>query len=132
MTSVPGVVTRFFSAWSERNPELAAAEVTEDVTITDPYGTNVGRQVLRDHIEMIIRRFDFTPAIIRNCFVDGDLDSDARLAFVAECPMIGRSSKVAGITTGFEAAVFVQLREGKIAQWNEYWDPAPLARTLGS
>lgn len=130
MTAVPEIITRFFSAWSERNPELAVAEVTDDVTIRDPYGINVGPKVLHEHIEMIIRRFDFSPAIIRNCFVDGDLSADARLAFLAECPMTGRSSKVAGISTGFEAAVFVQLRGGKIAQWNEYWDPAALARAL--
>ncbi len=131
MSAVPEVVTRFFSAWSERNPDLAVAVVTDDVTIADPYGTHVGSSVLHDHIEMIIRRFDFAPAVIRNCFVDGDLTGDARLAFIAECPMTGRSSKLAGISTGFEAAVFAQLRGGKIAQWNEYWDPAPLARALG-
>jgi hypothetical protein len=62
--------------------------------------------------------------------VDGDVDGDARLAFIAECPMIGRSSKLVGISTGFEAAVFAQLRGGKIAEWQEYWDPAPLARAI--
>jgi SnoaL-like domain len=60
MSAVPEVITRFFSAWSERNPDLAVAVVTDDVTITDPYGTHAGARVLRDHIEMIIRRFDFT------------------------------------------------------------------------
>lgn len=130
MQETPDIVVRFFSAWSRRDPALALAEVTDDVTITDPHGTYSGSAALGEHLEMILRRFDFAPAKIRNAFVDGDLAGDARLAFLVECPMTGRSSRLAGVSTGFEAAVFVQLRGGKIATWNEYWDPAPMAREI--
>ena len=130
MSETPEVLVRFFSAWSKRDPALALAEVTPDVVITDPFGSNVGSEVLREHLEMILRRFDFAPARISNCFVDGELDGDCRIAFVAECPMTGRSSSVAGVETGFEAAVFVTLKGGRIHRWNEYWDPAPMTAKL--
>ena len=130
MSDTPPVIRRFLSAWSDRDPQLAGNEVTPDVTITDPYGTTEGPAGLIEHLDVILRRFDFTPASVTNCFVDGDLATDARLAFVLDCPMKGRSSRVLGLETGFEAGVFVQLRGGKIHTWTEYWDPAPMARTL--
>jgi SnoaL-like domain len=130
MTAIPGVITRFFSAWSERDPLLAVAEVTDDVTITDPFGPNSGAKALADHLEVVLRQFDFAPPIISNCFVDGDLADDARISFVVECPMTGRSSRIRGLKTGFEGAVFVNLKEGRIHRWQEYWDPAPLTKAL--
>jgi SnoaL-like domain len=128
--NTPPILIQFFSAWSEREPERVLPLTTEDLRISDPNGSYVGSAALHEHIVGILRSFDFAPAKIRNCFVDGDLDGDARLAFLVECPMVGRSKRLAGIETGFEAAVFATLIGGKIATWNEYWDPAPFARSL--
>jgi ketosteroid isomerase-like protein len=128
----PEILTQFFSAWSLREPDRILAVVSPDISITDPNGSYQGAAALHEHVVGILRSFDFAPAKIRNCFVDGDLAGDARLAFLVECPMTGRSSRLAGIETGFEAAVFATLNDGKIATWNEYWDPAPLRNDLPS
>ena len=132
MADVPAVVTRFLSAWSDREPARAAAEVTDDVVIIDPNGRVDGPATLVEHIEAVLRRFDFDASSVHSCFVEGDLAADARMAFVFACRMNGRSSRLAGIETGFDSAVFVALRGGKIATWTEYWDPAPMQTTLAA
>ena len=132
MSATPAVITRFFSAWAQRDPDLAIAEVTPDVVIADPFGSNVGPDVLREHLDAILRRFDFAPAQVTNCLIDGDPNADCQLAFIAQVSMTGRSKRVLGVETGFEAATFVTLKGGKIHRWNEYWDPAPMAATLAA
>ena len=130
MSDVPSVIRSFLSAWSERDPSRAAAAVTDDVVVIDPNGRVEGPTPLVEHIEMVLRRFDFDASSVHSCFVEGDLSADARMAFVFACRMKGRSSRLAGVETGFDAAVFVSLRAGKIATWTEYWDPAPMVAGL--
>ena len=132
MAEIPAVLTRFFSAWSERNPALVISEVTGDVHITDPLNSIVGSDALVEHIETVLRRFEFLPAQIQRVVVEGDLDGTSTLAFVVRCPMLGRSSRFVGLETAFEAAVFATLDGGRIATWQEYWDPAPLQRAIVS
>jgi ketosteroid isomerase-like protein len=126
MSDVPQVIRTFLSAWSERDPSLAAASVTDDVVIHDPSNDVTGPSALVEHLEVILRRFDFA-ITYGPCLCEGD-----RVAFTCRIDMTGRSSRLAGVRTGFEPAIFVQLRDGRIASWTEYWDPAPLARDLAA
>ena len=126
MSEVPEVVGRFLSAWTLRDPQIAAAAVTKDVVITDPNGTFTGPAALVEHLDVILRRFDFG-ITFGTCLVDGD-----QVACTYRCDMTGRSSRLAGVVTGFDAALFVELREGKIHRWTEYWDPAGVARHLAA
>ena len=130
MSDVPPVITRFLSAWSVRDPQVAAAEVTDDVVLSDPNERFDGRPAVVDHLELILRRFDFDTPTVDHCVVDGDPTGDATAAFVLKVRMTGRSTRLAGVVTGFEAGVFVDIRGGLIARYQEYWDPAPMARAL--
>ena len=126
MSDVPEVIQRFLSAWTERDPTLAAQSVTEGVLIRDPNQSVQGAGPLVEHLEVILRRFDFA-ITYGPCLREGDL-----VAFTCSISMVGRSSRLAGVKAGFDPAVFVELRDDKIASWTEYWDPAPLARALAS
>ena len=124
MSVVPEIVRTFLSAWTERDPGRVLLAVTDDVLIRDPNTSIQGPAALIEHLEVIHRRFDFAVAF-GPCITEGD-----HLAFTCHIAMTGRSSRLAGVRTGFDPAVFVELRDGKIASWTEYWDPAPMTRDL--
>jgi len=126
MSDVPEVVRTFLSAWTEKDSSLAVGVITDDVAIKDPNASIVGPGPLVEHLDAIFRRFDFA-VTYGTCVREGD-----SIAFTCRIDMTGRSSRLAGVQTGFSPAVFVQLRDGKIASWTEYWDPAPLTRDLSA
>ncbi len=124
MSEVPEIVRTFLSAWSERDPSIVARCVTDDVAIDDPNNSCRGPEPLIEHLAMVLERFDFSVSY-GPCVRDGDL-----VAFRCRIDMVGRRGRLEGLRTGFEPSVWVELRNGLIATWTEYWDPAPLARDL--
>ena len=126
MSDVPEVVRTFLSAWTEKDSSLAVGVITDDVAIKDPNASIVGAAPLVEHLDVIFRRFDFA-VTYGTCVQEGD-----NIAFTCRIDMTGKSSRLAGVQTGFSPAVFVHLRDGKIASWTEHWDPAPLHRDLAA
>ncbi len=130
MSDTPAAITRFLSAWTARDPQLAAAEVTDTVVLVDPNERHEGRDALVVHLEQVLRRFDFQSTAIEHCVVDGDPLGDAQVAFILRVKMTGRSSRLAGVVSGFDAGVFVTLVGAKIDRYTEFWDPTPMAAAL--
>ena len=124
MQEVPDIVKSFFSAWTLRDPAIAAALVTDDVRIIDPNNNVSGPQPLVEHLKSALHHFDFDVEY-GQCWGDAE-------DFVFQCrvSLRGRSKHFVNIQTGFEPAVFVKLRDGKIASWVEYWDPRELNDAL--
>ncbi len=124
MKEIPEIVHTFFSAWTLRDPAIAAAMVTDDVIIRDPNNAADGPKALVDHLEKALHHFDFDVEY-GECWGEPE-----DFVFLCHVGLTGRSKHFANIRTGFDPAVFVKLRDGKIASWVEYWDPRELNAVL--
>ncbi len=124
MQQVPDIVKSFFQAWTTRDPAIAAALVTDDVRITDPNHDVTGPEPLVEHLGMALHHFDFTVSYDR-CWGDPE-----DFVFLCRIQLVGRSKHFANVQAEFEPAVFVKLRNGKIASWVEYWDPTNFNKAM--
>jgi ketosteroid isomerase-like protein len=124
MHDVPDIVRSFFSAWTLRDPAIAASLVTEDVKIIDPNNNAVGPAALVEHLHTALHHFDFA-VDYGQCWGDPE-----DFVFLCRITLTGRSTHFANVRTGFDPAVVVKMRDGLIASWIEYWDPRELNKAL--
>jgi ketosteroid isomerase-like protein len=127
MSELPDVIRTFLSAWTNRDVALATAVVTDDVIIRDPHHDVVGPAALEAHLNQVFRSFDFAVDFAGPVLCDAN-----QVAFLCTITLTGRSSRFAGFTTAFSPAVFVELRDEKIASWIEHWDPTRFDRDLAA
>jgi ketosteroid isomerase-like protein len=124
MDTVPDIVKTFFNAWILRDPAIAAALVTDDVTIRDPNNAADGPAALVEHLNSALHHFDFDVEY-GQCWGGPD-----DFVFLCRVGLTGRSKHFAHVQTSFEPAVFVKLRDGLIESWIEHWDPRELNAAL--
>ena len=124
MNEVPQIVKTFFDAWILRDPSIAAAMVTNDVTVKDPNNNVRGPEALVEHLELALRHFDFSVEY-GQCWGEPN-----DFVFLCHIALSGRSKHYANVQINFAPAVFVKLTDGLISSWAEYWDPRALNASL--
>lgn len=125
MSQVPELIQTFLSAWTAKDASIARAVVSNDVVIIDPSHNVVGPDALEAHLLEVFPRFEFSVEY-EDCFVEG-----SRVAFLCTITMTG-IGPFAGLVTSFRPAVFVDIVDGKITSWREFWDPTPMRKAISN
>jgi len=107
------LVQDFFSAWVKRDPDLVASFFTEDgVYHNIPQERTQGREAIRDLVAIWMEALEGMEFRFQRVMVEGNSIAFERFDVVPG----GSGPKE------LPCAGFMDIRDGKIALWREYWD----------
>ena len=117
------LVQEFFAAWTKGDADLAASFFTEDGVYHNIPMTRIeGREAIRETIAGWLSQMDGIDFRFENVLVQGNLVAMERYDLVP-----GKD----GTPKELGAMGIMELRDGKIAAWREYFDLAQLVAISG-
>ena len=115
------IVRQFIAAWSRLNCDELVEYFTEDgVYHNMPTQPVAGRENLRKFIGSFLANWDKTEWDIRNLLAQGDIVMVERLD----------RTIAAGKPVNLPCFGIFEMRNGKIAEWRDYFDMATFTRAL--
>lgn len=116
---VEALVRRQAAAWVAGDGAAAAADFSPDGVLVSPGGAWHGRDGVRAAVVAFQAAAEVVRVDVRRVLVDGDL--------VAVEWVWTERRRADGAVATMEDAIVVQLRDGRVALWREYFDPAQTA-----
>jgi limonene-1,2-epoxide hydrolase len=117
------LVRRFFEACARANPDEFVAYFTEDATWWNaPWDLVKGREAIRETLRRGAERMTALPWQILHIAAEGDIVMTERVDHF----LVGQS-RVSVPCMGV-----IELRDGKIAAWRDYWDLRQFERQLSA
>jgi limonene-1,2-epoxide hydrolase len=115
------LVRRFFEACARANPDEFAAYFTEDASWwNSPWKVVKGRKAIRETLLRGAERMTALPWEILHIAADGDIVMTERVDHF----LVGQSH------VSVPCMGIIEVRDGKIAAWRDYWDLRQFERQL--
>ncbi len=111
------LVERQARAWEKHDPALAASDWLPNAILTSPEGNTPAGQ-LASSMSDYFKDFTDLKVTVKNVFTSPD---GKKLAIEWDWAITRKRDGKRGIS---HDAIMVDLKEGKIASWREYYDPA--------
>jgi len=111
------LVERQARAWEKHDPTLAASDWLPNAVLTSPEGNTPAGQ-LASSMSDYFKDFTDLKVTIKNVFTSPD---GKKLAIEWDWAITRKRDGKRGIS---HDAIMVDLKDGKIASWREYYDPA--------
>ena len=126
MANLPKCIETFQRGWHKKDSNLIREAITDDMVYVDPFGRYEGADQMLKYCASSFRRFR-----------DIDLEF-TRSACTGELVGLEWSMGLTGDVKGIEGkrvelvgAGMLELRDGKIRSWHDYWDSVQMAKQLG-
>ncbi len=126
MSALPECISTFREGWIHEDVERVRQAITPDMVYVDPFGSYDGAEAMLKYCRASFRRFrQITMEITRLAVAGNTVGLEWAFGLTGDIPGIeGKRVDLVG-------AGILELRDGRIRSWHDYWDSAQMARQLG-
>jgi limonene-1,2-epoxide hydrolase len=125
MITLPSCIETFRQGWMKEDIELIKKAITPDMIYVDPFGTYEGADAMIKYCVASFRRFrDYSMEITRLAQTGNVVGLEWSFKLTGDVgPIAGKRVELVG-------AGMLELRDGRIRSWHDYWDSRQMAKQL--